>query len=105
MDTAILQLSFYFQYSCSMMPISVFLNAHTHIHTHTQSHYSLATAQQAYKSLVKIHEKNGEMYAYSHSTLTLHVCAGATVHVHECRTSVPCVLHSLPYVALSVASS
>ena len=101
MDTAILQLSFYFQYSCSMMPISVFLNAHTH----TQSHYSLATAQQAYKSLVKIHEKNGEMYAYSHSTLTLHVCAGTTVHVHECSAGVPGVLHSLPYVALSVTLS
>ena len=37
-----------------------------------QSHYSLATAQQAYKSLVKIHDKNGEQ---SSRPCSCHSCA------------------------------
>jgi ubiquitin-conjugating enzyme E2 Q len=38
----------------------------------SKSHYSLATAQQAYKSLVKIHDKNGEQ---SSRPCSCHSCA------------------------------
>ena len=110
--------SSYTQCRYSVVCISVTLSAYTHAHIqwymharmHLQSHYSLATAQQAYKSLVKIHEKNGEMcvcgraftdwtcsmysilYSIFKCTVMYSLCSK---NVHECRASHPCVLFGL----------